>query len=71
MKQFFSARTMKKTGAASFLNSQKHETIENLINALDIVNKEATLGGIGRKESDSRKTFINGINTIRSAATNY
>ena len=67
LKQFFSARIMKQSGPAA---SHKHETIDNLINALDIVNKEAVLGGVGRK-SDSKTVFIRGINSIRSATTNY
>ena len=67
LKQFFSGRIMKQSGPDT---SHKHETIDSLINALDIVNKEAVLGGIGQK-SDSKTAFVRGIHSIRSAATNY
>ena len=69
-KQFFSQRGLSQTGPPSHMAHHKHDTIDNLISALDVVNKEAAMGGIGRK-SDSRSAFIQGISSIRSAATNY
>ena len=59
---------MRQSGPSS---SYKVETIDNLINAIDIVNSEATLGGIGRKSADSKGAFINGIKSIRSIGSNY